>query len=100
MNDGVCMETECACKDKPAVMDPAGLHLLESIAAEKNMPYMVMASGAAHDSQIISEMVPTNMIFVPSKGGVSHSPSEYTSKEDFTNGYILLKEYLKKVAWK
>jgi acetylornithine deacetylase/succinyl-diaminopimelate desuccinylase-like protein len=27
--------------------------------------------------------VPTAMIFVPSKDGISHNPNEYTSKEEW-----------------
>jgi len=30
--------------------------------------------------------VPTAMIFVPSKDGISHNPNEYTSKEEW---YVL-----------
>ncbi|MCJ7467520.1 MAG: M20/M25/M40 family metallo-hydrolase [Maribacter sp.] len=30
------------------------------------------------------------MIFVPSKGGISHSPKEFTSPEDMANGANVL----------
>lgn len=40
-----------------------------------------MYSGAGHDAQYLSEIVPTTMIFVPSKGGHSHCELEYSPAE-------------------
>ena len=40
-----------------------------------------MYSGAGHDAQYLSEIVPTTMIFVPSKGGHSHCEIEYSPAE-------------------
>ena len=40
-----------------------------------------MYSGAGHDAQYLSEIVPTTMIFVPSKGGHSHCELEYSPVE-------------------
>ena len=54
-----------------------------------------MVSGAGHDSVYTSKRVPTCMIFVPSRGGISHNPEEYTSPEDCALGAeILLKAVL------
>jgi acetylornithine deacetylase/succinyl-diaminopimelate desuccinylase-like protein len=41
-------------------------------------------------TQDLTHIAPTGMIFVPSVGGVSHSPKEYTSPEDITNGANVL----------
>ncbi|KAF2839677.1 Zn-dependent exopeptidase [Patellaria atrata CBS 101060] len=49
-----------------------------------------MTSGAGHDSVYTSKVCPTSMIFVPSKGGVSHNPREFTSEEDCTLGAQVL----------
>ena len=49
-----------------------------------------MVSGAGHDSVYASRHCPTSMIFVPSKGGVSHNPKEYTSPEDCALGAAVL----------
>jgi N-carbamoyl-L-amino-acid hydrolase len=43
-------------------------------------------SGAGHDAQFVSYMMPTTMIFVPSKDGHSHCEPEYTSPEQCTQG--------------
>lgn len=49
-----------------------------------------MTSGAGHDSVYTSKRVPTSMIFVTSKDGVSHNPVEYTSPEDCAIGAQVL----------
>jgi N-carbamoyl-L-amino-acid hydrolase len=49
-----------------------------------------MQSGAGHDAQDMALMCPVGMIFVPSKGGISHSPKEFTSAEDMANGANVL----------
>lgn len=51
---------------------------------------MEMKSAAGHDSAWTSKVVPTSMIFVPSKDGISHNPNEYTSPEDCALGAQVL----------
>lgn len=56
-------------------------------------------SGAGHDAQFVSYMIPTTMIFVPSKDGHSHCEEEYTSTKQCTQGAeVLLNAILKKDA--
>ncbi len=52
--------------------------------------FKYMPSGAGHDAQDIATIAPTGMIFVPSKGGISHSPKEFTSAKDMANGANVL----------
>lgn len=55
-----------------------------------------MKSHAGHDSAWTSRVVPTSMIFVPSKDGISHNPNEYTSPEHWSLGaQVLLNAVLK-----
>ncbi|KAI5952247.1 hypothetical protein KGF54_003113 [Candida jiufengensis] len=49
-----------------------------------------ITSGAGHDSCYTSKQVPTSMIFIPSKDGLSHTPEEYSSPEDVENGFQVL----------
>ncbi|CAD0084542.1 unnamed protein product [Aureobasidium vineae] len=49
-----------------------------------------MTSGAGHDSVYTSKRVPTTMIFVPSRDGVSHNPVEFTKPEDCALGAQVL----------
>lgn len=49
-----------------------------------------MTSGAGHDSVYTNKRVPTSMIFVPSRAGLSHNPKEFTSPEDCALGAQVL----------
>jgi N-carbamoyl-L-amino-acid hydrolase len=51
---------------------------------------MRLPSGAGHDAQQIAALCPMGMIFVPSVGGISHSPKELTSWEDCASGANVL----------
>jgi len=55
---------------------------LESAAAESGEPYMLMASGAAHDTMCVADHVPCAMVFVPCRDGISHSPHEEADPAD------------------
>lgn len=59
-------------------------------AKATGLSYKYMPSGAGHDAQDMTKIAPTAMIFVPSKGGISHSPKEYTSPQDMANGATVL----------
>ena len=49
-----------------------------------------MQSGAGHDSQHIASIAPAAMIFIPSIGGISHSPKEFSTATDMANGANVL----------
>ena len=54
-----------------------------------------MQSGAGHDTQEMAMITSVGMVFVPSIGGISHSPKEYTKGVDMANGAnVLLKTIL------
>ena len=55
---------------------------LTAAADETREPFMVMHSGAAHDTMCVADHVPCAMVFVPCKDGVSHSPYEDADPAD------------------
>ena len=73
-----------------APTDEAIQDLVRSSAAALGLSSLDMPSGAGHDAQSMKGIAPLGMIFVPSKDGVSHAPSEYTSPEQITNGANVL----------
>lgn len=76
---------------KPAVMlDETLVKTIKQCADNAGLPSVVMPSGASHDSSPIAHIIPTGMIFVPSKNGVSHSKDEFTKETDIINGAKLL----------
>ncbi|OQE34666.1 hypothetical protein PENCOP_c016G02110 [Penicillium coprophilum] len=73
----------------PAVrFDTAAVACVAEAAEARAAPsgVMRMDSFAGHDSALSASKVPTAMIFVPSQGGISHAPEEYTSKEQCEDG--------------
>lgn len=80
----------------PVESDPRLLTALTSACEELGLPYRRMPSGAGHDAMCIAAIAPQAMLFVPSRGGISHSPQEFTSPEHCTNGArVLLAALLK-----
>ena len=79
----------------PAIMHPEIQKIIAENAKSLGLTYKYMPSGAGHDAQDMAILAPTGMIFVPSKGGISHSPKEFTSAKDMANGAnVLLKSLL------
>ena len=73
-----------------AMSDPAVRTIIDEAARLVGLTTRVMPSGAGHDAQNLARIAPMGMIFVPSVGGISHSPKEYTKPEDVTNGANVL----------
>jgi hydantoinase/carbamoylase family amidase len=59
-------------------------------AAERGLAYRVLTSGASHDAQMVNRLVPTAMILVPSRRGLSHVPEEWTEPAQIAVGTDLL----------
>jgi N-carbamoyl-L-amino-acid hydrolase len=74
----------------PALTDPRIQRVIVGEAHALGLTTMAMPSGAGHDAQDIARIAPIGMIFVPSVGGISHSPREYTAPADITNGVNVL----------
>jgi len=81
----------------PAPTHPHIRDLIESSARELGLSSLRMPSGAGHDAQEMARLAPMGMIFVPSKGGISHSPKEYTAPQDLINGANVLLQTLLKI---
>jgi acetylornithine deacetylase/succinyl-diaminopimelate desuccinylase-like protein len=63
-------------------MDARIVEALETAAAATGEPYVQMHSGAAHDTMCVADRVPTAMVFVPCKDGISHHPAEDADPAD------------------
>jgi len=75
---------------QPVVFDGTIVQTVLDAAAARDLKARPIASGAGQDAQMISRVCPTAMIFVPSVGGVSHSPKEFTADGDLVNGANVL----------
>ncbi len=86
---GLLFEFEEVSRIEPVPCDP---HVVNTIAEESerlDLKSVRLPSGAAHDAQVVATMSPVGMIFVPSKGGQSHSPAEWTAWHDIEAGVNL-----------
>ena len=80
----------------PAPTDPRVRSLIAEAASELQLSTKLMPSGAGHDAQDMARVCPVGMIFVPSVGGISHSPREFSKPADIANGAnVLLHTLLK-----
>lgn len=80
----------------PAPTDARIRQIISDSAKALGLTTQLMPSGATHDAQSMAHLGPIGMIFVPSVGGISHSPREFTPPEDIVNGAnVLLSTLLK-----
>jgi allantoate deiminase len=69
--------------NQPAVsMDPFLLDQIEQAVRKTGCSTHRMVSGAGHDAMILAEKIPSAMIFLRTRGGISHHPSESVRVED------------------
>lgn len=85
--------------DQPTLLDADLLAQNQRLAKTLGFTTATFASGAGHDSEIMSRVTPTTMIFVPSIKGISHAPEEKTAPADLHTGVALLQESLKSQAY-
>jgi N-carbamoyl-L-amino-acid hydrolase len=79
-----------------APSDPKMRAIIADAAKGLGLTTKLMPSGAGHDAQAIAQLGPMGMIFIPSIGGISHSPKEFSRPEDIVNGAnVLLASVLK-----
>jgi len=71
---------------------------IKNVADTLKIPSLRMASGAAHDAQMLAGMTRAAMVFVPSKDGRSHSAAEWTDLRDIEKGANVLLNTLLRLA--
>ncbi|MDN3720193.1 hydantoinase/carbamoylase family amidase [Roseibium salinum] len=70
----------------PVLLDSGLADLLENLAGQHGLPARRMPSGAGHDAQTMQAFCPSALIFVPSRGGISHAPQEHSDWSDIEKG--------------
>ncbi|HLW61077.1 MAG TPA: M20 family metallo-hydrolase [bacterium] len=87
---GLTVEHRHGWTEPPVPLDPRIRAEVVAAAGDLGWPIATMSSWAGHDAKILAGIGPTGMIFVPSAGGISHSPFERTGWEDAARGAQLL----------
>jgi N-carbamoyl-L-amino-acid hydrolase len=75
---------------EPALANPQLQTAVREAAKSMALATMDLPSAALQDSQEVAKIAPMAMIFVPSHDGISHSPKEFTSWHDVSNGAEVL----------
>jgi N-carbamoyl-L-amino-acid hydrolase len=88
--EGVATQCTVVNDIAPALSNPLIQSAIHDAARAANFSTSELPSGAVHDAGEISRIAPMGMVFVPSHGGISHAPKEFTSAEDAANGVEVL----------
>jgi N-carbamoyl-L-amino-acid hydrolase len=75
---------------EPTPFDPGVLAAVRAACQEVGVPYGELWSGAGHDAKYVADVCPSAMIFVRSRGGLSHCEAEDSTPEDIEAGANVL----------
>jgi len=83
-------EVELAWARDTVYFDKELIAITKEAAEETGVKHQFINSGAGHDAQFASYMIPTTMIFVVSKDGHSHCEPEFSTPEQCTAGATVM----------
>lgn len=87
---GLGVEADIIADTSPIVLATWVRDRIRAVSDSMETPNRSMTSGASHDAQVMSSIAPAAIVFVPSRGGVSHVPEEWSSAGDIARGIDLL----------
>ncbi|TJU95701.1 MAG: Zn-dependent hydrolase [Mesorhizobium sp.] len=97
-DEGMTVTVERLARFEPVIFDGRVVELIEAAASKRGLVSRRMTSGAGHDAQMIARIAPAAMIFVPSAGGISHSPREHTEDAELVAGANILLDVVADLA--
>ena len=95
---GLSYTIEPIAQDHPVAMHPAMIRGIEGAVKAVDVEYMTMPSGAGHDAMHWADVVPTGMIFIPCREGISHNLAEFADMADIITGAKVLDTVLRKLS--
>ena len=96
--EGLEAQVRCDYALEPTMMDAEVTAAIEAAALEEGVEALRMFSGAGHDAMLVGRRAAAGMLFVPSRDGISHSPSEWTETADCELGARVLARTLRHLA--
>jgi N-carbamoyl-L-amino-acid hydrolase len=96
--DGLEVRTRRLARFEPVAFDTRIVSIIQDSAEVLGQPIKPMTSGAGQDAQMLARICPAAMIFVPSVGGISHSPAECTRPEHLELGANVLLQTVLRLA--
>lgn len=98
VEEDVIISVERLARFEPVIFDAGIVAEIEAAARARALSCRRMTSGAGHDAQMIARIAPAAMIFVPSKGGISHNPKEFTGDDELLAGANILLDVARKLT--
>ncbi|RVB55601.1 Zn-dependent hydrolase [Mesorhizobium sp. M7A.F.Ca.CA.001.06.1.1] len=96
--ENVTVSVEQLARFEPVIFDLRIVEQIEAAAKRRGLGVRRMTSGAGHDAQMLARIAPAAMIFVPSVGGISHSPREHTDDAELVAGANILLDVAAQLA--
>jgi hydantoinase/carbamoylase family amidase len=96
--EGLGLELSETHRKEPVALDPELQNLLEGGARAEGATTLRLPSGAGHDAMVLAHHVPAAMLFVPSRGGLSHTPDEFSSPEHCELGARVLARVVRRLV--
>ena len=96
IRDAVAQETDVEIDlqmiwhNPPVAFDVACVTAIENATIALGHPYQRMISGAGHDACQVARKIPTAMVFVPCRDGLSHNEAEWAEPDHLTAGCNVL----------
>lgn len=87
---GLTMDHELIGRRPPAACAERVVDAARRACIDLDVSCLEMSSGAYHDAMVLGASMPMGMIFIPSAGGISHSPLEYSDPADIARGVEVL----------
>jgi allantoate deiminase len=89
---GLRLEAEVVADTSPTVLTMWLRERIRQVCEELALSHRAMSSGASHDAQVVARLAPAAIVFVPSRGGLSHVPEEWTSATEIACGVEVLRQ--------
>lgn len=96
--EGVEVGRRTLARFEPVDFEPGMVDRVEQTAKAQGRSVRRMPSGAGHDAQMFAPHCPTGMIFVPSRGGISHNVREFTEPDQLVAGANVLLDVVQQLA--
>ena len=96
--EGMAISVERLARFEPVTFDAGIVAEIERAAGTRGLSCRRMTSGAGHDAQMIARIAPAAMIFVPSRGGISHNPREFTEDDALVAGANILLDVTRRLT--
>lgn len=92
--EGLSVTFEQLVKKAPVRCSEAVTDQMKEACLAHGFTYRRMPSGATHDGNAMASKMPIAMVFVPSRGGISHNRNEYTGWDQIEKGMTVLYDTL------